>query len=187
MYLHVQYNIRKVYYNFTTFEEKVVKVARTNRTLSLWLKEKCIHFYNYLNWWWRCLYFVLLFRCVIAELFNEGNRLFDLSELLSYRNGDYDPTVTLSNIEDANIRVWVEFITFFSHLKSVEFMYFALTNSLPCSFCKLNLLFGGGSRIFQRGWLVINLVGRFIGVYSQNVAFWELEPNWKNISVEVLV
>lgn len=45
------------------------------------------------------------FRCVIAELFNEGNRLFDLSELLSYRNGHYDPTVTLSNIEDVNIRV----------------------------------------------------------------------------------
>lgn len=42
--------------------------------------------------------------CVIAELFNEGNRLFDLSELLSYRNGHYDPTVTLSNIEDVNIR-----------------------------------------------------------------------------------
>ena len=56
-------------------------------------------------------------------------------------------------------------------------MYFALTNSLPCSFCKLNLLFGGGSRIFQRGWLVINLGGRFIGACSQNVAFWELEPN----------
>lgn len=42
--------------------------------------------------------------CVIAELFNEGNRLFDLSELLSYRNGVYDPTATLSLIEDANIR-----------------------------------------------------------------------------------
>lgn len=43
---------------------------------------------------------------MIAELFNEGNRLFDLSELLSYRNGDYDPTATLSKIEDASIRVW---------------------------------------------------------------------------------
>lgn len=42
---------------------------------------------------------------MIAELFNEGNRLFDLSELLSYRNGVYDPTATLSLIEDANIRV----------------------------------------------------------------------------------
>jgi len=50
MYLHVQYNIRKVYNNFTTFEVKVIKVARTNRILSLWLKEKCILFYNYLNW-----------------------------------------------------------------------------------------------------------------------------------------
>lgn len=60
-----------------------------------------------------------LFRCVIAELFNEGNRLFDLSELLSYRNGDYDPTVTLSNIEDANIRVRADvlnnFFTFEKH------------------------------------------------------------------------
>ena len=46
-----------------------------------------------------------LHRCVIAELFNEGNRLFDLSELLSYRNGDYDPMETLSKIEDSNIRV----------------------------------------------------------------------------------
>lgn len=44
-------------------------------------------------------------RCVIAELFSEGNRLFDLSELLSYRNGDYEPTETLLKIEDANIRV----------------------------------------------------------------------------------
>ena len=43
--------------------------------------------------------------CVIAELFNEGNRLFDLSELLSYRNGDFDPRATLSKIEDSNIRV----------------------------------------------------------------------------------
>lgn len=42
---------------------------------------------------------------MIAELFNEGNRLFDLSELLSYRNGDYDPTATLSKIEDSSIRV----------------------------------------------------------------------------------
>lgn len=55
-------------------------------------------------------------RCVIAELFNEGNRLFDLSELLSYRNGDYDPTATLSKIEDANIRV--------SHVVGTMYMYF---------------------------------------------------------------
>ena len=45
------------------------------------------------------------FSCVIAELFNEGNSLFDLSELLSYRNGDFDPSATLSKIEDSNIRV----------------------------------------------------------------------------------
>ena len=35
----------------------------------------------------------------------EGNRLFDLSELLSYCNGDFDPSATLSKIEDSNIRV----------------------------------------------------------------------------------
>ncbi|XP_044166788.1 LOW QUALITY PROTEIN: phosphoinositide 3-kinase regulatory subunit 4-like [Acropora millepora] len=46
--------------------------------------------------------------CVIAELFNEGNSLFDLSELLSYRNGDFDPSATLSKIEDSNIRELVE-------------------------------------------------------------------------------
>lgn len=63
--------------------------------------------------------------CVIAELFNEGNRLFDLSELLSYRNGDYDPTATLSKIEDASIRELVEQMISKdpkSRLSAVEFM-----------------------------------------------------------------
>lgn len=46
--------------------------------------------------------------CVIAELFNEGNRLFDLSELLSYRNGDFDPSTTLSKIEDSSIKELVQ-------------------------------------------------------------------------------
>ena len=41
----------------------------------------------------------------IAELFNEGKSPFDLSEPLSYRNGDFDPSTTLSKIEDSNIRV----------------------------------------------------------------------------------
>ena len=44
--------------------------------------------------------------CVdIAELFNEGNGLFDLSELLSHHNVDFHPSATLSKIEDSNIRV----------------------------------------------------------------------------------
>ena len=64
---------------------------------------------------------------MIAELFNEGNTLFDLSELLSYRNGVYDPTATLSLIEDANIRVgnvpYNNFLNFLSQhiLKDVLF------------------------------------------------------------------
>ena len=34
--------------------------------------------------------------CVIAELFNEGNRLFDLSEFLSCCSGNFDPSATCS-------------------------------------------------------------------------------------------
>jgi len=45
------------------------------------------------------------FRCVIAELFSEGNKLFDLSELLAYKKGDYDPRPSLEKIEDNQIRV----------------------------------------------------------------------------------
>ena len=40
--------------------------------------------------------------CVIAELFNEGNSLFDRSEFLSYGSGDFGPSATLSKIEDSN-------------------------------------------------------------------------------------
>ncbi|GJV32878.1 hypothetical protein Tco_1393278 [Tanacetum coccineum] len=31
-------------------------------------------------------------RCVIAELFLEGQPLFELSQLLTYRRGQYDPS-----------------------------------------------------------------------------------------------
>ena len=44
------------------------------------------------------------FRCVIAELFCEGNPLFDLSQLLAYKTGDYSPEVKLNKI-DNNIKV----------------------------------------------------------------------------------
>ena len=48
----------------------------------------------------------VLYRCVIAELFSEGTRLFDLSELLAYRNGTYDPNHHITEkIEDQHIRV----------------------------------------------------------------------------------
>ena len=36
--------------------------------------------------------------CVIAELFNEGNHLFDLSKFLSYGSGDFDPSATCSRL-----------------------------------------------------------------------------------------
>ncbi|EDO39636.1 predicted protein [Nematostella vectensis] len=46
--------------------------------------------------------------CVIAELFTDGNKLFDLSELLAYKKDDYYPTAGLSKIEDNRIREMVE-------------------------------------------------------------------------------
>uniref|UniRef100_A0A1W7RF25 Phosphoinositide 3-kinase regulatory subunit 4 n=1 Tax=Agkistrodon contortrix contortrix TaxID=8713 RepID=A0A1W7RF25_AGKCO len=42
--------------------------------------------------------------CVIAELFTEGVPLFDLSQLLAYRNGLFSPEQALSKIEDRSIR-----------------------------------------------------------------------------------
>ncbi|XP_015423554.1 PREDICTED: phosphoinositide 3-kinase regulatory subunit 4 [Myotis davidii] len=42
--------------------------------------------------------------CVIAELFTEGVPLFDLSQLLAYRNGQFFPEQVLNKIEDRSIR-----------------------------------------------------------------------------------
>lgn len=42
--------------------------------------------------------------CVIAELFTEGVPLFDLSQLLAYRKGDFSPEQVLNKIEDCSIR-----------------------------------------------------------------------------------
>ncbi|KAM9089365.1 phosphoinositide 3-kinase regulatory subunit 4 isoform 3-T5 [Megaptera novaeangliae] len=42
--------------------------------------------------------------CVIAELFTEGVPLFDLSQLLAYRNGQFFPEQVLNKIEDCSIR-----------------------------------------------------------------------------------
>ncbi|NXS74382.1 PI3R4 kinase, partial [Pandion haliaetus] len=42
--------------------------------------------------------------CVIAELFTEGVPLFDLSQLLAYRNGLFCPDQVLNKIEDHSIR-----------------------------------------------------------------------------------
>ncbi|CAI0426196.1 unnamed protein product [Linum tenue] len=46
-------------------------------------------------------------RCVIAELFLEGQQLFELSQLLAYRRGQYDPSQHLEKIPDAGIRKMV--------------------------------------------------------------------------------
>ncbi|XP_010688347.1 serine/threonine-protein kinase VPS15 [Beta vulgaris subsp. vulgaris] len=42
--------------------------------------------------------------CVIAELFLEGHPLFELSQLLSYRRGQYDPSQHLEKIPDPGVR-----------------------------------------------------------------------------------
>ncbi|KAG5106365.1 hypothetical protein JHK82_043335 [Glycine max] len=42
--------------------------------------------------------------CVIAELFLEGQPLFELSQLLAYRRGQYDPSQHLEKIPDLGIR-----------------------------------------------------------------------------------
>lgn len=42
--------------------------------------------------------------CVIAELFLEGQALFDLSQLLAYRRGQYDPCPSLQKVVDAGVR-----------------------------------------------------------------------------------
>ena len=57
-------------------------------------------------------------RCVIAELFCEGSPLFDLAQLLAYKNGDYSPEVKLSKI-DNNIKVRV--LNFYTDIRiSIE-------------------------------------------------------------------
>lgn len=42
--------------------------------------------------------------CVIAELFLEGHPLFELSQLLAYRRGQYDPCQNLEKIPDPGVR-----------------------------------------------------------------------------------
>lgn len=43
-------------------------------------------------------YTTFCFRCVIAELFLEGQPLFELSQLLAYRRGQFDPTQHLEKV-----------------------------------------------------------------------------------------
>eukprot|EP00268_Persea_americana_P045799 TRINITY_DN4692_c0_g1_i1.p1 TRINITY_DN4692_c0_g1~~TRINITY_DN4692_c0_g1_i1.p1 ORF type:complete len:1544 (+),score=279.50 TRINITY_DN4692_c0_g1_i1:480-5111(+) len=45
--------------------------------------------------------------CVLAELFLEGQPLFELSQLLAYRRGQYDPNQCLEKIPDSGIRTMI--------------------------------------------------------------------------------
>lgn len=47
----------------------------------------------------------LLCRCVIAELFMDGRSLFDLSQLLEYRSGEFSLDIVNKRISDKYIRV----------------------------------------------------------------------------------
>ncbi|MPC17628.1 Phosphoinositide 3-kinase regulatory subunit 4 [Portunus trituberculatus] len=47
-------------------------------------------------------------RCCLAELFTEGHALFDLTQLLAYRVGDYLPTKVLDKIDDPRVKAMVE-------------------------------------------------------------------------------
>ena len=45
--------------------------------------------------------------CCIAEMFLDGTALFDLSQLLAYRRGEYDPSMALHAIEDEALKSMV--------------------------------------------------------------------------------
>lgn len=51
--------------------------------------------------------FFLLNSCALAEMFTDGHPPFDLSQLLAYRNGDYDPTPLIDTIDDEGIKVCI--------------------------------------------------------------------------------
>jgi len=63
--------------------------------------------------------------CVLAELWLE-KPMFDLSQLLRYRNGEFDPAGELGKIEDTALRVGPTFC-------------FLLTTCLPLSFPTLRI------------------------------------------------
>lgn len=44
------------------------------------------------------IFTIFCLRCVIAELFLEGQPLFELSQLLAYRRGQYDPSQHLEKV-----------------------------------------------------------------------------------------
>lgn len=69
---------------------------------------------------------------MIAELFTEGVPLFDLSQLLAYRNGQFFPEQVLNKIEDRSIRDLVTMLQIFAIKNLIELCSFALVHSLKC-------------------------------------------------------
>lgn len=72
---------------------------------------------------------------MIAELFTEGVPLFDLSQLLAYRNGQFFPEQVLNKIEDRSIRDLVTMLQLFAIKNLIELCSCALV--LCClEYCK---------------------------------------------------
>ncbi|XP_044178515.1 uncharacterized protein LOC114972348 [Acropora millepora] len=77
-------------------------------------------------------------RCVIVELFDEGNSLFDLSEFLSCCSGDFDPSATCSKLR---IQIIIRRSSFQS-----SFMLF-LTSTVHEQLCHASSRLGADERI----------------------------------------
>lgn len=60
---------------------------------------------------------------MIAELFTEGVPLFDLSQLLAYRNGQFFPEQVLNKIEDRSIRELVTMLQIFAVKFSIKLCF----------------------------------------------------------------
>ena len=71
------------------------------------------------------------YSCVIAELFTEGSVPFDLSQLLAYRTGEYNPLKLLEKIEDKHIRVGL--ILSSKHAFLTKHLYFMLKSNISYS------------------------------------------------------
>lgn len=69
---------------------------------------------------------------MIAELFTEGVPLFDLSQLLAYRNGQFFPEQVLNKIEDRSIRDLVTMLQIFAIKNLIELCSFASVHFLEC-------------------------------------------------------
>ena len=62
-------------------------------------------------WWYSWESDIFSLGCVFAEIFNEGQELFDLSSLLHYRNNDGSlPAELLNRIKNENVKVLFDWI-----------------------------------------------------------------------------